>query len=130
MRSPTHRAPTPPNPDPLDQQWRAQPAPIATPADEPTQATWTPLWRNGHLLAGRHIARHRRWIRPYDGHWGCLFHPLSEPSRLLYDREGSLFAGISRRLLCSSCTGVGLAPWPLAVDHPRRGLTTVHIVFN
>jgi len=49
---------------------------------------------------------------------------------LLYDREGSLFAGISRRLLCSSCTGVGLAPWPLAVDHPRRGLTTVHIVFN
>ena len=37
VRSPTRRTPTPPNPDPFDQQRCAQPAPIATPADEPPQ---------------------------------------------------------------------------------------------
>src|SRR5258708_7687380 len=98
VRAPTRRTSTPANPDPFDQQRRTQPAPVPTPADEPPQATWTPLRRNGHLLAGGHITRRRRRVRPYDGHWGCFHHPLFEPSRLLYDREGS-FSGISRRLL-------------------------------
>src|SRR5438067_1299161 len=59
-----------------------------------------------------------------------LFHPLSEPSRLLYDREGSLLAGISCRPLCCSRAAVGTAHWRLAVHHPRRRVATVHIVFN
>jgi hypothetical protein len=60
---------------------------------------------------------------------GCLFHPLSEPSRLLYDREGSLFR-FNRHLLCRSRAAVALAHWRLAVHRPRRGAATVDIVFN
>jgi hypothetical protein len=40
----------------FDQQRPAQPAPVATPSDQPPQTRRTPLWRNHHLLPGRHIA--------------------------------------------------------------------------
>ena len=109
---------------------RTQPAPVATPANEPTQATRILLGRNGHLLAGRHITRRRRRIRRYDGHWGVCSTLSSEPSRLHHDREGSSASG--------SAAGYCAAPAPtsawhilhLAVHRPRRSIASVHIVFN
>ena len=130
MRSPTRRTPTPPNPDLFDQQRCTEPAPIPAPADEPLQTGRTALWRDHHLLAGRHITRRRRWIRPYDGHWGCLFHPLFGTLSVALRPGGFFCFRINRSLLCCSRAAVGLAHWRLAVHHPRRGLTTVHIVFN
>ncbi len=52
-----------------------------------------------------------------------------EPSRLLYDREGSLFR-FSLRLLCRSRVAVALAHGRHADYGPRRGLATIHTVVN
>jgi hypothetical protein len=88
VRSATHGASPAPNPDALDQQWCAQPAPVATPANQLPRTRRTALGWHHHLLPGRDVAGHRRRIPPYDDHGGALT-TLSEPSRLLYDREGS-----------------------------------------
>lgn len=99
VRPPTRGTPTTPNPDAFHQEWRAQPAPVTTPADQPPPTDRTSLWRHGHLLAGRHVTRRRRWIRPYDGHWGCL--PTLSPNPPGCTTTGRvLLLGISRRLLC------------------------------
>jgi len=77
-----------------------------------------PLGRNGHLLAGRHITRRQRRIRPYDGHWGCLFHPLFGTLSVAL-RPGGLFSLDSAAAYCAAP-----APWstwrtdatPITVD--------------
>jgi hypothetical protein len=117
VRPTTRRTPTPANPDPLHQQWRAQPPPIDTLANEAPQATRTSLWQEGPPAGRRHITRLRRWIRPYDGHWGRFTTLSSEPSWLLYDRDGSLSG--SADAYCALLRRIGQATVtlsPITVD--------------
>jgi hypothetical protein len=93
MSASTDSAATASNPDALDQQRRAQPAPVASPAHQPRQARGTPHRRHHNRLARRGIARRRENARPYDGHEGAT--PPFWPSWSCLDREG-LFCSAER----------------------------------
>ena len=51
----------------------------------------------------------------YDDHWGCLSHPLFEPSRLPYDREGSS-SGIAEAIVLCLLTGLQRGPMQVTCD--------------
>ena len=71
MRAPTDCTATASNPNAFDQQPRAQPAPIPTPAHEPNQTGGTSQRRHDDGLPRRSITRRRQSAGPYAGHEGA-----------------------------------------------------------
>src|SRR5437773_1357689 len=71
MRAPTDCTATASNPDAFDQQRRAQPAPIPTPAHQPNQAGGTSQRRHHDGLPRRDVTPRRQSAGPYYGHEGA-----------------------------------------------------------